>query len=403
MILNVKDFGAMGNGANLDTEAIQNAINSAKKGDTIHFSKGIYLTGTFSLKSDITLQIDPDAEISGSRNIEHYHDCGFYHNEMKQTVSLFYALDCENIKVTGGGRIQLSGDSFANFDVFCPDHLDIETMTKEHIEQTVVAMGKRLTQPIFFNNCKNIEFSNVKVFNSPCWTLVFSNCDGVKIDNIYVDNHRRIPNNDGVHCSASQNISVTNSTFLCGDDCFAGTCITNWDGVCKNILIENCLMYSRSAAIRFGHLSSKVENAVVRNIKVLPSNRAISIFSGDDGVVKNITLENIEATTYTHSGYWWGKGEGFVICADNSSGKIENITIKNSTFKQENASLVYAQNENVSDITIENCKFEHIEGCAHPYYKSIIDLQPNHPDLLEKPYKDYQDIYSKDVKNLKVI
>jgi hypothetical protein len=162
-------------------------------------------------------------------------------------------------------------------------------------------------------------------------------------------------------------------------------------------------MSSRSAAIRFGHLASKVENAVIRNIKILPSNRAISIFSGDNGYVKNIKFENIEATTKTYSGYWWGKGEGFVICADNANGRIENIVIKDSHFAQENASILAAKDENVSNITVENCKFEQIEGNAHPYYKTIIDLQPNYENLLEKPYNEYRDIYAKDVKNFNKI
>ena len=401
-IVNVKDFGAHADGVHLDTEAIQSAINSAKAGDTVLFEDGIFVTGTLELKSDIMVKIAPDAEICASRNIKDYRDCGFYHIEMKETVSLFYALGCENITFEGGGKIQLSGDAFVNFDKFLPREIDPATFTLEHEEQTVVSIKKRPTQPIFFNDCKNITFRNVRIMNSPCWTLVFSNSENVTIDSIYVDNHPRIPNNDGVHCSASKNITVKNSIFLCGDDCFAATCITNPDRVCENITISDCLMSSRSAAIRFGHLSGKVRNVTVNNVKILPSNRAIAIFAADGGYVKNIEISNVEAYTSTKSGGWWGKGEGFVICAANSTGEISDITIKNCKFTEENASLIVGENWNVSDISLYECKFKKTRGNANPYYDGKMDLQPNIPNLVEAPYRKGEVLYVDGVKNITV-
>ncbi len=391
-IVNVKDFGAKGDGCTLNTVAIQNAIDSLESGDTLLFENGTFLTGTISLKSDMVLKIDKGAEICGSRNIEHYRANGFYHNEMIDTVSLIYALDCDNIEITGGGVIQLSGDAFVDFDTYLPDYLDPDTMNKAFVEQTVIAIKKRPTQPIFFNNCKNLRIHNIKVFNSPCWTMVFSNCENILVDSVYVDNHVRIPNNDGVHFTASKNIVVKNSTFLCGDDCFAATCITNRDGVCENMEISDCLMSSRSAAIRFGHLYSHVRNVVVKNIKILPSNRGISIFSGDDGIVENVLIENVEAKTQIHAGYWWGKGEGFVICAKNAKGKIKNVKIKDCKFIEENPSIIVGDN-NVCDVTLENCSFTYEKGYTHPYYYGKMDIQPNIQALEAAPFKEGDTLY----------
>ena len=130
-ILNVKEHGLIGDGVTLETEALQALIDKAGKGDTLLFPRGYYVTGTIALKSDITLKLERGAELVGSRNIEHYRDCGFYHLEMKETVSLIYALDSENIRITGEGKIQMSGDAFFDFDQYCPPFVDQSSVTKE--------------------------------------------------------------------------------------------------------------------------------------------------------------------------------------------------------------------------------------------------------------------------------
>jgi polygalacturonase len=152
-------------------------------------------------------------------------------------------------------------------------------MIKEFEEQTVVGPETKITrpsQPIFFNNCKNLHVHDLKIFNSPCWTVTFSNCENILFEKCYVDNHNRIANNDGVHFTASKNIVVRDCTFLCGDDCFAATCITNENGVCENIEVYDCLMSSRSAAIRFGHLYSVVRNVKVHDIKILEQSKTLA-------------------------------------------------------------------------------------------------------------------------------
>lgn len=392
-IKSIKDLGVIGDGATLETVAIQKAIDSLDAGDVLVFPKGYYLTGTLSLKSDITIRLEKGSELIGSRNIEHYRDCGFYHNEMKKTISLIYALDCQNIVIEGEGKIQFSGDAFCDIDTYLPHYHNGEAVSREIAEQMVVAVTNRPTQPVFFNNCKNVQIRGIRIFNSPCWTLVFSNSEDIIVEDVYIDNHNRLANNDGVHCSASRNIIVRNSTILCGDDCFAGTCITNWNGVCENILIENCLMSSRSAAIRFGHLESKVRNITVRNIKVIRSNRAIAVFTGDNGRVENASFENIEADTKIYAGYWWGKGEPIVVCAANSTGSIDNISFKNCSFVHENPAIVVGKDNNVTNVSFENCTFKAERGYTHPFYQNKLDIQPNLPDPIDAPFEFGDSIY----------
>ncbi|MDB4903754.1 MAG: glycoside hydrolase family 28 protein [Mucilaginibacter sp.] len=62
---NIKDFGAVGDGINLDSKAMNKAIDAAANagGGTIYFPAGNYLSGSIHLKSNISLFIDQGATI----------------------------------------------------------------------------------------------------------------------------------------------------------------------------------------------------------------------------------------------------------------------------------------------------------------------------------------------------
>jgi hypothetical protein len=158
-------------------------------------------------------------------------------------------------------------------------------------------------------------------------------------------------------------------------------------------------MSSRSAAIRFGHLYSVVRNVKVHDIKILPSNRGISIFSGDDGLVENVHIYNIESETRIHAGGWWGKGEAMVICAADSTGRIENVTVNGLTATTENPIVVCGTDGNVKGVSIENARVRVREGKTNEFFRHKIDLQPNRA-CAPAPFKFGDVIYTEGVADL---
>ena len=70
--VNVKDFGAAGDGVKDDTISIQTAINCLPEGSRLYFPEGIYYTAPLNLKSHITLEISEKAVLLGHTDTTRY-------------------------------------------------------------------------------------------------------------------------------------------------------------------------------------------------------------------------------------------------------------------------------------------------------------------------------------------
>src|ERR1700733_11341856 len=117
---NVRDYGATGDGVNLDSKAINKAIDAAANagGGTVYLPAGNYLSGSIHLKSNISLFIDQGAVIIAAPvNAENgydeeepgpgnaYQDSGHshWHN------SLIWGENLHDISILGQGMIYGKG------------------------------------------------------------------------------------------------------------------------------------------------------------------------------------------------------------------------------------------------------------------------------------------------------
>ena len=73
-MVNVKNFGAAGDGVTDDTAAIQAALDT---GEVVCFPAGIYNANTIYLRSNGGIDLAPGATILGSPNKEHYNKSDF--------------------------------------------------------------------------------------------------------------------------------------------------------------------------------------------------------------------------------------------------------------------------------------------------------------------------------------
>lgn len=371
-------------------------------GGTLCIPGGTYATGTIQLKSNITLYLAPGAVLKGSENIADYRYNGFYHNEFKEPLSLIYAIDEENIKITGEGVIDFSAEAFMFMDKLNTDWLNCpyEQMTEEEKAESPVRASARPNQPIFFHNCKRIVVENIKLTNSPCWTVTFSCSQDIKVKGITVDNSLIVPNCDGFHFSASKDILVDGCVISCADDCIAITCITDTEEISERVVISNCTMRTRSAAVRLGHLYSKVRNVIVSNLVIYESNRAISIFSGDNGWVENVKFSNITADTRMFAGAWWGRGELLVMATD-ETGYIKDISFDNITGKCANGMILSANNKQISNIAIRNTDVNLVYSDKREKLGKVLDLAPFPVRPMPEGHMPW--LYAESINNLSLV
>ena len=305
-IFDIRDFGAIGDGKTLNTKAIQSAIDAcAKKGGQVLLTDGVYMTGTIVLKGNVDLHIDRNAVLLGSPDCNDYPEFDKAHVNVQKLprhrgAAMIYAEECENISITGMGKIDANGYSFV----------------KECEPYHWGWRFKRLDLPtpprvVFFAGCKNILVEDITMINQPAgWSYWIHDCDYVNFDKVKILADAEFPNNDGIHINSSRNVTVSNSVISTGDDCIivrANNISLKENKICEKVTISNCTLTSHTNAIRIGWLNDGIiRNCVFSNLAInetrtgititLPSrpiNEPLADEGREDTLIENMVFSNI--------------------------------------------------------------------------------------------------------------
>ncbi|HTD93646.1 MAG TPA: glycosyl hydrolase family 28 protein [Chitinophagaceae bacterium] len=269
-IFDVREFGAAGDGKTDDAAAIQKAIDAcaASKGGVVLLDKGSFLTSGIQFKSNVELHITASASILGSMDVSKYsRDLKF--NFKNIIRSLIYAEDCHNIAITGAGKIDGQGDLIkVDSDINRPDL-------------------------IVLHGCKDVRIQDVFITNSKMFGVFILQCERVRIDGIKLENLRN-SNNDGFDIDGSKDIFISNSNIHTIDDCIAFKASTRTNP-CSNIVVTNCILSSRCAAIRVGpDALSDIENITVTNCIIRNTGlNGIKLQESMGAITRNMTFSNI--------------------------------------------------------------------------------------------------------------
>src|SRR3954470_18728158 len=341
--IDVKSFGATGDGKTVDSAAINQAIDAAAAagGGTVIFPAGNYLSYSIHLKSHVALYLDsgstiiaaePTADLATGYDVpepnagtDQYEDFGHahWHN------SLIWGENLVDIAITGPGRIFGRGLSRGlGRDTVLRDQLPEERASNTPAPRatkpfTPTAKPGPFNLPgtdtladgignkaIALKNCRNVIFRDFTIYHGGHFGILATGVDNWTCDGLKIDTNR-----DGIDFDCCQNVRVANCTVYSPYD----------DGICpkasfglgrvmptENITITNCqvsgfdegtlldgtrqkkvMKNGGTGRIKLGtEANGGFRNLTISNC-VFESCRGLALEEVDGGLMEDIAISNI--------------------------------------------------------------------------------------------------------------
>ncbi len=428
---NILDYGATPDGKTMNTASIQDAIDACHKngGGTVFVPSGEFVSGTLILKDNVNLYLSAGAKLIGSLDTADYRIDGMQHG-------LIWAYQARNISITGEGEIDGRGTCFhipekahsgGDFDRQYTRQGDLYFPEDKVPDDGPIEYEARPGMMIVILQCEEVLLKDIKLKDSPEWTVRIGDCDDVNINGIAIYNNLLIPNSDGIHCTTSRNVRISDCDIRAGDDAiivtgfgtdvgvsgdlkteldYTNRKVGNKTGFAENVVVTNCLLQSRSSGIRVGYGMNNIRNCTFSNLVIYGSNRGIGVFVRDEGSVENILFSDIIIETRLHSGHWWGNGEPIHVSAIAQNdgivlGQISNVRFRNIIAKSETGILVYGVEESpITNLVFDQVQLTISDSPLAESYGGNVDLRPV-SNLESAIFRmDLPGMYCKNVNNL---
>ena len=346
-VYDVRDFGAKADGKTLCTKSIQRAIDKCATdgGGTVYLGQGAFLSGTIYMKSGVTLKLDPACTLLGSKNLKDYPETvpAFRsYTDNYTNKSLIYGEKLDKIAIIGSGIIDGQGASFK---------------------------GPYKIRPytIRFIQCRNVTVKDVTLKNSPMWMQHYLACDDVRISGVTV---RSVVNNnnDGINIDSCERVVISDCNIRSGDD--AIVLKSTSARVCRNVTVSNCVLSTRCNALKMGTESNGgFENIVMTGCSIYDTRLAgiaLEIVDGgtmDRVVVSNITMNKVTAPIFVRLG---NRARPFKKdMAKPGIGIMRNITISNIEATGANATgcaIAGLPQAKIENLTLSNIRLSFTGG-----------------------------------------
>lgn len=299
--LDVRDFGAKGDGTTEDAPAIQAAILSCPAGGTVFIPEGIYRSSPLFLKSGVTLYLSEGAVLRGETDRNRYpvlpavlpapdgseDPLGSWEGEPKPIfASLITGIGVEDAAVTGPGTVD---GNAGNGDWW------------SHPREALG--GAFRPRGIFLTHCRNVALQGFLLKNSPSWNVHPHHSTGIDVLSLRIESPKDSPNTDGCDPESCDGVRILGVDFSVGDDCIALKSGRYGPGCpklvpCQNVLIRNCRMaYGHGGVVLGSESSGGIRNLSVSRCLFQETDRGLRIKTrrgrGRFGAIDGVTFENI--------------------------------------------------------------------------------------------------------------
>lgn len=333
---NIVDFGAIGDGRTLNSEAFAKAIEKTVSlgGGKVIVPKGVWLTGPIYLKSNINLEVQEGALILFSEDKSLYPliETSFEGLNTVRCTSPIYSKNETNIAITGKGIIDGNGKywqmvkrvkltvaqwkkkvqsgGITQGDRWYPSEqfLKGEKMAEMNVPTELKTISEfeqihDFLRPVMVSlvNCKTILLDGPVFQNSPAWNIHPLMCENLIIRNLTVRNPWYSQNGDGIDIESCKNTVLYNSTFDVGDDAICIKSGKDKDGrerdiPTENLIIKKCVVYHGHGGVTVGsEMSSGVKNMHVSDCLFMGTDVGLRFKSkrGRGGVVEGVYISHV--------------------------------------------------------------------------------------------------------------
>lgn len=283
---NALDFGAVGDGATVNTAALQAALDA---GGVVYLPPGEYLTGTLFLRSGGGLELAPGAVLKGSADPADYvENCceqnRVFASEMVSGAHLVVACEVHDVVIRGGGTIHGSREAFFSG------------------EEDPKRPGKFLRpawrpgQMLFFCESTGVTVTDVNLRESPYWSCFLHGCEQVNIRGVHIDNHPMTPNSDGIDLDCCRFVTVSDCRIDAGDDAItlrANSKPLKKPRPCEFVTVTNCILSSPCQAIRVGVGDGVIRHCALNNLVIHDTRTGIQLVSRYGSQSAGVAIEDM--------------------------------------------------------------------------------------------------------------
>jgi len=379
-------YGAKEGGKVDNTDAFRKAIEDAGHagGGRVVVPEGVFLTGAIHLKSNVNLVVPKGATLKFNPDPKLYPIVltRFEGMECMNFSAFVYALDQQNVAITGGGTL----DGQSSCDHWWPwsgkggcgtgagDQRKARAALMDMVEkdvpvaQRVIGAGGFL-RPMFVQpyRCTNVLIEGITITNSPMYEVHPVLCRNVTVRGVTVSSHG--PNNDGCDPESSVDVLIDGCTFDTGDDCIAIKSGRNGDGrrlqaPSENIVVQNCEMKDGHGGVTLGsECSGGIRNVFAQDCRMDgPNLERVLRFKNNavrGGLIEHVFMRNVKVGQVSRAAievdFYYEEAEkgGFTPLVRDV--EVVNLEVR----KMQNAwSLRGFKNAPVQNIRLRDCRFE---------------------------------------------
>ena len=396
--VDVREFGARGDGVTIDTPAINRAIGHAAErgGGTVYFPPGTYASYTIRLKSRVTLWLENGAVILGAPPPQDgrggydlaeemdpayssFQDFG--HSHWKN--SLIWGEGLHDVAILGQGMIW--GKGLGRGD------------GKDNWLQDPSGPGTG-NKAIALKNCRNVLLRDFKVLEGGWFALLATGVDNLTIDNLLIDTNR-----DGLDIDCCKNVRVSNCTVNSPWDdaiCPKSSYALGYPRVTENLTIANCTVlgnYQVGSVIDgswqkmppefakdiHGRIKFGTEtNGGFRNITIsnctFEDSRGLAFETVDGGMIEDVTVSNLTMRGTVNAPLFLRLGKRMRGPAGRPIGTMRRILIRNVSSSGANllpSVLAGLAGHPIEDVQLSDLFLHHVGGA--PAEMAAIDPPEN--------------------------